>query len=162
MNDSLEPLSVNDIYLFLTGTAIDVPNVVIHLDAVEESGYNLEGLFKGNFSVIVYQPHPTEEVGHFLLLSHLGEKTLEWFDSFAQEPPDSIRELARRNGMKLLTNKVQLQDKSTNVCAKWCVGRMMSLPITLKSFVEIYTGHKTLSPDVLINNIFKLKKPHGY
>lgn len=161
MNDNLEPLSVSDIYQFLTGTAIDVPNIVIHADAIEESGYNIDALFKGNFSVIVYTPHPTEEVGHFTTLSHLSGDTLEWFDSFAQPPPETVLELAKRNNMRLKTNKVELQDRTTNVCAKWCVARIFSLPISLKSFVEIYTGHKTLTPDVLVNNIFKIKKPHA-
>lgn len=158
MNNNVEPFSVEDIYTFLTGTAIDVPNIVVHIDALEESGFNLEALFKGNFSIILYIPNLVEEVGHFVLLSHLTDKTMEYFDSFAQEPPPSVRELVKRNGMRMRTNDVVLQDKKSNTCAKWCIARMFSLPNTLKSFQELYTSHKTLSSDVLVNNIFVLKK----
>lgn len=158
MNNKVQPFSLEDIYTFLTGTAIDVPNIVIHIDSLEESGYNLEALFKGNFSLVIFIPHPVEQVGHFVLLSHLSEKTLEYFDSFAQDPPQSVRELAKRNGMRLLTNHTVLQDVESNTCAKWCIARMFSLPNSLERFTQMYTGHKTLSPDVLVNNIFVLKR----
>lgn len=158
MDNKAPPFSLEDIYTFLTGTAIDVPNIVIHIDALEESGYNLDSLFRGNFSLILFIPHATEEVGHFVLLSHLTEKTLEYFDSFAQDPPASVKELAKRNGMRLAKSSTVLQALDSNTCAKWCIARMFSLPNSMENFVQLYTDHKTLSPDVLVNNIFVLKR----
>lgn len=158
MDNKVEPFSVSDIYTFLTGTAIDVPNIVIHVDAITESNYNLEALFKDNFSLIIFIPNSVEEVGHFVLLTQTGAKTLEYFDSFAQEPPIAVKELAKTNGMRVVTGDVVLQDKKSNTCAKWCIARMFSLPNSLSSFYSLYSGHKTLSPDVLVNNIFVLKK----
>lgn len=157
MDNKVNPYSVEDIYDLLSGTTIDVPNVVVHVDALHESGYNLDALFKGNFSIILYLPGDGE-VGHFTLLTDLGDNMLEYFDSLAGSIPEQVAELARRNGKRILTNKVRLQELNSNTCAKWCVARLFALPNSLKRFVTLYTGH-TLSPDTLVNNIFVLKVP---
>jgi hypothetical protein len=51
MDNKVNPYSVEDIYTILSGTSIDVENVVVHVDALHESDYNLDLLFKGNFSL---------------------------------------------------------------------------------------------------------------
>lgn len=158
MNNKVEPFSLEDIHTFLTSTSIDVPNIVIHIDTLAESNYNLEALYKNNFSLILFIPDSVSEVGHFVLLSHISDNTLEYFDSFGRVPPESVLQLAKQNNMRLIHNKIQLQDKISNTCAKWCIARLFSLPNSLKSFIELYSGHKTLSPDVLVNNIFVLKR----
>ena len=158
MNNQVAPFSLEDIHTFLTGTSIDVPNIVVHLDSLAELQYNLDSIFRGNFSLILFLPNPVEEVGHFVLLTHLSDKTLEYFDSFAQPPPDSVKELGKRNNLRIVSNSTILQDAKSNTCAQWCIARMFSLPNSLNHFVELYTNHKTLSPDVLVNNVFVLKR----
>ena len=158
MDNEVPPFSLEDIHAFLTGTTIDVPNIVVHVDSLRERDYNLDAIFQGNFSLVLFLPNPLQEVGHFVLLTQLSEHTLEYFDSYAQPVPEPVRELAKANGMRVLTNKTRLQEKTSNTCAKWCIARLFSLPNSLDRFVSLYTGHKTLSPDVMVNNVFVLKK----
>lgn len=158
MSDYTNPYSVEDIYSILSNTSIDIKNVVVHIDGFSESNYNLELLFKNNYSIIIYIPIPEQEVGHFVLLSHLEGNHLEYFDSFGKPPLEEVVLFAKRNSMKLTWNKVVLQEIQNDVCAKWCVSRMFSLPISLKDFVEIYTEHKTLKPDEIVSQLFILKR----
>jgi hypothetical protein len=92
-----------------------------------------------------------------LSLSHL-DSGLEYFDSFGRDHHPTSRCFRRSNGLPLTHNKKKLQDKRSDTCAKWCVARIFSLPIPLEDFIEIFSGHKTLRADVLVNNLFKLKK----
>ena len=158
MDSKTPPFSIEDIHSFLTSASFDVANNVIHVDSLEESGYNLETIFRDKFSVVVYLTNPSSEVGHFVLLTHLSNKSLEYFDSYGREPPEQVRALAKHNGMRVLRNKVQLQAVDSNVCAKWCLARLYSLPLSLTNFLKLYTGHRDLTPDELVNNIFVLKK----
>jgi hypothetical protein len=158
MDSKTPPFSLEDIHSFLTSASFDVASSVIHVDSLAEEGYKLEAIFRDKFSVVLFLPNPNGEVGHFTLLTHLSDKTLEYFDSYARDPPEQVRELAKHNGMRILRNKVQLQEIDSNVCAKWCIARLYSLPNSLTSFLKLYTGHRELSPDTLVNNIFVLKK----
>ena len=159
MNNSTQHFSVEDIYNIFFGTSLDVRNIVVHIDGLAESGNNLDAIFRDNFAVILFLPNsdPQEPVGHFVTLSHL-ESGLEYFDSFGREPAPQVVTFAAANGLPLVHNKKKLQDKRSDTCAKWCVARIFSLPLPLEDFLEIYSGHKTLRADVLVNNIFKLKK----
>lgn len=159
MNNSTQPFSLEDIYDILSGTSIDVRNIVVHVDGLAESGNNLDAIFGDNFAVILFLPNsdPQDPVGHFVTLSHL-DSGLEYFDSFGREPPPQVVAFAAANGLPLAHNKKKLQDKRSDTCAKWCVARIFSLPIPLEDFVEIYSAHKTLRADVMVNNVFKLKK----
>lgn len=160
MNSKTQPFSAEDIHTILSNASIDVANIVVHIDLLRERQYSLPAIFGENFSLILFLPNPDPEVavGHFVLLSHLSDNTLEYFDSYAGEVPEAVRELAKRNNMRIKANKVRYQEEVSMTCAKWCVARIFSLPSTLAQFEELYTGHK-LSPDVLVNNLFRLKKP---
>ena len=158
MDSKTPPFSIEDIHSFLTSASFDVANNVIHIDSIAEVGYDLEVIFKDKFSTILFLENPNGRVGHFVLLTHLSNKSLEYFDSYGREPPEQVRALAKHNGMRIFHNKVQLQERDSNVCAKWCLARIYSLPNSLASFLKLYTGHRELSPDTLVNNIFVLKK----
>lgn len=159
MDNTTQPFSLEDIYDILSGTSIDVKNIVVHVDGLQESGNNLDAIFGDNYAVILFLPNsnPDDPVGHFVVLSHL-ESGLEYFDSFGRAPPPQVVTFAAANGLSLVHNKKKLQDIRSDTCAKWCVARIFSLPTSLVDFVEIFSGHKTLRADVLVNNVFKLKK----
>jgi hypothetical protein len=57
MDNTTQPFSLEDIYDILSGTSIDVRNIVVHVDGLQESGNNLDAIFGDNFAVILFLPN---------------------------------------------------------------------------------------------------------
>jgi hypothetical protein len=98
------PLSVEDIHEIFVSSSRDVVNSVLHIDVIEGFDFNLDQIFQNRYSIILFLPNPdpNDEVGHFVLLTHLDNENLEYFDSFGNNPPVQIEELAKRNGLKII------------------------------------------------------------
>lgn len=151
------PYSIEDIHNVFQNHVKDIGNSVRHIDEIVSLNYNLENIFSSRFSIIIFLPNndPSINVGHFVLLSHLDDDTLEYFDSFAQEVPEIIQELAKRNDLKIRINKVKLQNEKSFVCAKYCLLRMQSLPTHLNDFIKILKSNRELTPDQIVDNLIK-------
>jgi len=155
------PYSVEDIHNILSNSSLDMENSVLHIDSLKELDYNLEKIFGERYSIILFIPNedPLIKIGHFVLLSWLEEKLLEYFDSFAQEPHDFVKELVKMNNLKLRTSSQKLQEDDSLVCSKFCLLRMQSLPTHLDNFIKILKNNDKLTPDqivdFLINSLYK-------
>ena len=151
------PYNTKDIYNVLTSPSANYEDSVYHIELIELMNYNLDAIFKERYSIILFIENPTSEIGHFVLLSHISKDKLEYFDSFGREPPDSVKKLAEINEMKLSYNTVQIQDTKSNVCAKYCLLRMQSLPSKLSDFINMLTNNKSLSADKIVMLLIKTK-----
>jgi hypothetical protein len=154
MNKS-QPLSVADIHNVFTNYSEDITNSVLHIDAIPSFNYDLKKIFGERYSIIFFIPNPdkTNPVGHFILLSWLEDKLIEYFDSFANEPHPFVLELMEKNDLIIRVSKIQLQNNRSNICAKWCILRLKSIPTHLGQFQEIFTQNKKLSPDEIVDSL---------
>lgn len=156
MNESI-PFYSSEIEEFLTGKYLNVQNCTLKIEKIEELNYTIDAVFGNRFFTIIYLTNPESEVGHFTLLSHF-EGEIEFFDSTGNKVPDIIKKFAEINGMKLVTNKKVLQGRETNTCAKWCIARILSLPLKLDVFQKIFNGNRHYKADDIVNNLYILKK----
>jgi hypothetical protein len=85
------PLSIEQIHEIFESSSRDIVNSVLHIDVLEGMNYNLDQIFQNRYSIILFLPHPVEEVGHFVLLTHLNDSSIEYFDSSRTLPSTSSR-----------------------------------------------------------------------
>ena len=152
------PLSIEQIHEIFESSSRDIVNSVLHLDVLEGMNYNLDQIFQNRYSIILFLPHPVEEIGHFVLLTHLDNSSLEYFDSFANPPSPQVQELAKRNGMKIVKSSEKLQHEKSFICGKYCILRMKSLPTPLSDFIKILSQNKVFSPDQVVDKLIRLVK----
>ena len=58
-----------------------------------------------------------------------------------------------KNDLIIRVSKIQLQNNRSNICAKWCILRLKSIPTHLGQFQEIFTQNKKLSPDEIVDSL---------
>ena len=168
MNKSETAYSISDIYNFLSSGSIDIEKSIMEVDYIAKVNYNKELLFDKTYSIILFIPSPhynenlspdsEQNIGHFTLLSLLDEKTVEFFDSLAGEIPEIVKDFALHNNLSIKSLKNPLQSKKSYICAKYCISRMQSLPLSLKNYEDLLRNHKVLSPDEIIHFLYKNKK----
>lgn len=162
-NNPSNAFSIEDIYNFLSNPSIDLRSQVLNINFLEQEFVTIDDIFKNNYSIILFIPNPNYDdtndidnpnnIGHFTLFSNLDDKTVEFFDSFGQQPPDIIKVICKKFNLNLITNKIQLQNNSSYICAKFCLSRLYSLPTSLSDYVKILTSSK-YEPDVIINKLY--------
>jgi len=160
MNSPNAALSSAEIQAFLTNQFHEMGDFVTDLDRIRDSGYSYDSVFgPDRHSRIIYLKNTGTEIGHFTLLSDLGDH-FEWFDSTAGELPEVLAEFCRRNkpNSYVAGVKERLQSKDSYICGKWCIMRYMSLPTTLSDFIEIFTASKSkLTPDSVVDRLIQIK-----
>lgn len=156
MEESI-PWTNKEIEEFLAGTYLNYENCMIKLEDIEALGFDIEKIFQNRFFSVVYLTNPTNQVGHFTLLSHFDD-AIEYFDSTGNPTPDIIKKFARKNKMKLIENKKKMQGTTSNTCAKWVISRILSLPLQLGNYQKIFTSHRYFTPDEIVNNLYVYKK----
>lgn len=168
MNNPEVAYSITDIYNFLSSGSIDIEKSVMELNFLEKLEFNKELLFENTHSIILFVPSPTfdqelpddseSNIGHFVLLSLLTQNIIEYFDSLAGPIPDLVLKFAEVNQLEIKSMKSPLQGRKSYICAKYCISRMQSLPLSLSKYTDILQNHKTLSPDQIIHSLYKNKK----
>lgn len=154
------PYSTEDIQNILTKSSTDLENAVLHIDAIQELNYDLEKIFGNRSSIIFFIPNinNADDVGHFVLLTHVSNDNIEYFDSFGNLPHAFVMEIVRRNkGMTITYSKRKLQNKNSYICGKYCLLRMQSQPSHLDDFIDILLSNKRLSPDKVVDTLIKTK-----
>lgn len=153
----MSALSVGDIYNIFSNYNLNKENSVLKLEALRELNFDLKRIFKERISVILFltNPDPSNPIGHYVLLSWLKDDLLEYFDSFANKPPNDVLELAKINEMKLRISTKKLQDDSSNYCGKYCVLRMKSIPSHLEDFQNSLLYNTKMTPDEIVNTMVK-------
>lgn len=151
------PFFSNEIEEFLNGKDLNAQNCTLKIEKIEELNYNIDAVFGNRFFTVIFLTNPTSEVGHFTLLCHF-EGEIEFFDSTANKVPEIIKHFAKINKMKLIVNKKVLQGSESNTCAKWCIARILSLPLKLVEFQKIFSGNRHYKADDIVNNLYVLKK----
>lgn len=148
------PLSSDIIEHHLGGDYQQSEGIVVHIDDLNIS--TADPLTE-RFSIIVFLPGMEgNPVGHFCLLSELDDRTLEWFDSTAQDIPPQVRSYAESHGKRLIFSTKAVQARNTNTCGKWCIARMQSLPTSLADFFKLF-DNKHFSHDQVVDKLIVLK-----
>ncbi len=143
---------------------------------------SIEELFNDKVHVVLFYSSDYADVGHFVLLSHIGtkpatekeEKTyvLEYFDPTGLLPDEACEKLNQSKKLKnrkylmefcgrvgnvdLDWNNMKLQG-DTMVCGKWCILRALSISTPFKDFVEIFESSE-LVPDVICDRLIRVKR----
>lgn len=161
MSHQSSAFSNHEIEAFLNGKAINAHNCVIPIEFLTTRDYNLDLIFNDRFFTVLFLGGDLD-IGHFTLLSHLtgsdGKDFLEYFDSTGGPLPDLVLELAKRNNLLVMYSNEKLQEYDTFTCAKWCISRILSLPIPLSMFVDIFKSNKKYKPDEIVDALYILKK----
>lgn len=167
MNNPTSAFSIEDIYNFLSNPSIDLNTQVLNIEFLKQNFNSFDEIFKNNYSIILFIPNPKQnegenlnledQIGHFTLFTNFDDENVEFFDSFAKEPPSIIKEICQRFNKNLILNKTKLQSDKSYICAKYCLARMQSLPTSLKVFTKILRSSK-YSPDYIINNLYVNKR----
>ena len=149
------PLSSDIIEHHLGGDYQQSEGIVVHIDDLNIS--TADPLTE-RFSIIVFLPgmDVLSPVGHFCLLSELDDRTLEWFDSTAQDTPPQVRSYAESHGKRLIFSTKAVQARNTSTCGKWCIARMQSLPTSLADFFKLF-DNKHFSHDQVVDKLIVLK-----
>lgn len=156
MDKPTAALNDKDIERFLSGQFHNMLDFTVDLDIIAAG--DLDSIMgPDRHSRIIFIENPGSRIGHFTLLSHLGDH-LEWFDPRGGPPPEEIIDFSRRAGLKLrgLQPHAKLQGPTTYVCGKWCILRYLSLPTSMEDFVNIFRKLKD-SPDSVVDKLIRLK-----
>lgn len=160
LDDSRKALGSLDIEDFLGAKFHKMEDFMLHIDELKASAYDHNVVFGGHrHSRLIFLENPGTRIGHFTLLSDLGE-SYEFFDpTGTAEPPQAVSDFARVNNKRLimLKKEYRLQSPNTYTCGKWCILRYMSLPTPLEEFAEIFLAKKKIEPDVVIDRLIKVK-----
>jgi hypothetical protein len=152
-----------DIEDFLAAKFHNMKDFMLHIDEIKSSAYDQDTIFgEHRHSRLIFLENSGTRIGHFTLLSDLGE-SYEFFDpTGTEEPPQPIADFARVNNKRLVMLKKEhrLQSPNTFTCGKWCILRYFSLPTTLEEFAEIFLSKKKIEPDVAVDRLIKVKTKH--
>lgn len=146
------PINSENIEHFLGGEYQQAQGIVTH---VADLNGPLDPL-ENRFAAIIFLPPQEGTIGHFCLLSEVGDH-LEWFDSLAQPIPQLVQQYANRRNLKTLYNTTRVQSLTSNTCGKWALARLQSLPTPLHDFIQIFMENKRLSPDEIVDRLIVLK-----
>lgn len=152
------PYSTEDIQNILLKSGKDIENAVLHIDVIKEFNYDIDKIFGNRSSIILFIPNAEneEDVGHFVLLTHVTKNTIEYFDSFGRLPHAFVMQLAKNNNNMYITySTTKLQHKNSYICGKYCLLRMQSQPSSLDDFIKILLFNKKLTPDGIVDTLIK-------
>ena len=160
MNNPDSALGSNEIQSFLSSQFHDMGNFVVDLPFIVNSGYDPKQVFGSHrHSRIIFIENPNSDIGHFTLLTDMGDH-FEWFDSTGQYPPDELIQFAAHNNKPLrgLQPHYRLQGPESFVCGKWCILRYLSLPTSMMDFCNIFHKNlKGISPDSVVDKLVQVK-----
>lgn len=94
----------------------------------------------GKFVIVNLQDQKAGGGTHWVLLYDVSPKSVDYFDSFGEVPPESIVERMRASGKAQHFNKYQLQAYKSEACGWWCI-RAANALLNGKSLAQFARGY---------------------
>lgn len=152
---SADATSASQLHKVLAGTQYVPNDTVMRLEDL--NNYNsIDSLFGERYYKIIFITGETQ-IGHWVLLTHLRDRDLEYFDSFGDEPPVILTEWGARVGVQdIQFSKIILQHKDSYNCGRFVLARISSQPTDLQVFLDLLRSSHTFSPDDIVGYLFNV------
>ena len=151
MNNPDSALSSSDIVGFLTGRFHSMENFILPLEMLTPGG---DPFGPNRHSRILFLTNPGSNIGHFVLLSDMGD-CYEYFDPRGNPPPDPVLKFAAGKTICWLSSP--LQSPESFLCGHWCIQRYLSLPTPLDTFAGLFLDKKNRTPDEVMSSLIRVK-----
>lgn len=153
--DSSDATAASQLHKVLAGTAYVPNDTTMMLEDVVQTN-SLDQLFGNRYYKVVFLTGEGA-IGHWVLLTHLTEKTVEYFDSFGFPPPEILSDWFQRVGVEDVTfSRVILQHKDSYNCGRFVLARISSQPTGLNTFLDVLRSSKQFTPDELVGYLFNV------
>ena len=147
--------SASQIHKVLAGTRYIENEVVMRLEDIVK--YNsIDELFGERYYKVLFVTGEGD-IGHWVLLTHLENKNLEYFDSLGFLPPQILTDWGEKVGVEDLSySRVILQHKDSYNCGRFVLARISSQPTPFPIFLDLLRSSKLFSPDELVGYLFNV------
>lgn len=138
----------------LIGNEYAVHEAVIRMEELEKYS-SLDALLGPRYYKILFITRK-EGIGHYVLLTDLGEGNVEYFDSAGNPPHPVFEEWAAGIGIKdiaFVTRPLQAEDSYN--CGRFVLARISSQPSSLLEFLEVF-NQSALTPDAIVRILFNV------
>lgn len=117
---------------------------------------SLDQLFgKRYYKVLFLQGQ--QQIGHWVLLTHLKDKDLEYFDPAGKLPPQILVDWAGALGVDdIMYSQVPLQHSKSYNCGRFVLARISSQPTTLDVFIDVLQSSRSFTPDQMVELLFNV------
>lgn len=119
---------------------------------------SISKMFGSNQFMVIYLSNEGSDIGHWITMLHIDDKTVEIFNSLGKDSHDikPIRSILKRQGYKVIENEQQLQSNTSNYCGRFVVLRILSRHSSLQQFQAIF-NQSTLSPDQIVETLVAIE-----
>lgn len=149
-----DAVSAKQLHHILTGNDFVKHDTIIELSEIH-SFNDLDDLFGDRFYKIVFI-RGENQIGHWVLLSHVSRILVEYFDSTGNPPPDELGEWMDSRGVILEFSKVPLQHPDSFNCGRFVLARISSQPTPLQLFLDILRSSRKFTPDEMVRSLFNV------
>jgi hypothetical protein len=110
----------------------------------------------GKFAIVNLQDQKAGNGTHWVLLYDVAPKSVSYFDSFGEVPPESVQAVVKASGKRLSWNNDQLQAYHSESCGWWCVRAANALlnGKSIKQFAHSYNLHDTSANEATLRSQF--------
>ena len=154
LNDKDKVLSYLDLKRFALSQGYTEDSIILISDLSRINSLN--ELFGKRFFSFVFSYIENQTIGHFTLLSHIDDNTIEYYDSFGQLP-DTIKEFADKINCSVIFSSVKLQNAKSFLCGKHVILRLLSVGTPLDEYVKFMRSNKNYSPDKIVDLLIQIK-----
>ena len=136
-------------------------NSFVKNDTIVELGdlgqfHSLDQLFGDRYFKIVFIRRG-DGIGHWTLLTHLGDTSMEYFDPSGHPPPEEVLEWGTNVGLTTIDySNTQLQHQDSFHCGRFVLARISSQPTSLDDFIAVLSSSKRYSPDDIVGMLFNV------
>lgn len=110
----------------------------------------------GKFVIVNLQDQKAGGGTHWVLLYNVNPKTITYFDSFGEVPPESIAQIMSSSGKRKAWNNDQLQAYKSESCGWWCIRAANALlnGKSIKQFAHSYNLHDQAANEATLRSQF--------
>lgn len=153
--DATDATSASQLHKVLAGTRYVPNDTTMRIEDIVN--YNsIDNLFGNRYYKILFLTG-ADEIGHWVLLTHLRDRDLEYFDSFGLEPPAILHQWCAAVGVEDLSfSTKRLQHPESYNCGRFVLARISSQPTELAVFLNILSSSKHFTPDDIVGSLFNV------
>ena len=153
--DPSDATSASQLHKILAGTRFVPNDTCMRIEEIVNYK-SLDDLFGNRYYKVLFLRGETD-IGHWVLLTHLDDNTVEYFDSFGRPPPQVLIDWAQNVGVEdIQYSKVILQHEDSYTCGRFVLARISSQPTSLDLFIDLLLSSKAFSPDEIVGYLFNV------
>lgn len=147
--------SAGQLHHVLAGTQYVPNDTVMRVEDIMKYP-SIDSLFGERYYKVLFL-EGKQQIGHWVLLTHLRDADLEYFDSGGNKPPAIVQEWAGKVGVKnILFSTTVLQSPDSYNCGRFVLARISSQPTLLQTFIDVLSSSTSFSPDEFVGYLFNV------